>query len=57
MRTALNKLLNLKPNDFVPTTWQALVNHALDEPQSVEVLEQSFRDAHTGQDDDEIRID
>lgn len=57
MRTALNKLLNLKPNDFVPTTWQALVNHALDEPESAEALEQSFRDAHTGQDDAEIRID
>lgn len=47
MRTALNKLLNMKPNDFVPTTWQALVNHQLDEPQSEEALEQSFRDART----------
>lgn len=51
MRTALNRLLNMKPNDFVPTTWQALVNHALDEPESEEALEQSFRDAHKGQDE------
>lgn len=26
MRTALNRLLNMKPNDFVPTTWQSLVS-------------------------------
>lgn len=52
MRKALNILLNLKPNDFVPTTWQSLINGGLDEPESAEELEQSFRDAHTGEDED-----
>lgn len=51
MRTALNRLLNMKPNDFVPTTWQSLINGELDEPQSEEELEQRFREAHQGQDD------
>jgi hypothetical protein len=51
MRTALNRLLNMKPNDFVPTTWQSLVSGDLDEPQSEEELEQRFREAHTGQDE------
>lgn len=51
MRTALNRLLNMKPNDFVPTTWQALVNHQLDEPESADELDQRFREAHAGEDD------
>lgn len=51
MRTALNRLLNMKSNDFVPTTWQSLINGELDEPQSEEELEQRFREAHKGKDD------
>jgi hypothetical protein len=52
MRKALNMLLNMKPHDFVPTTWQSLVGAQLDVPESEEELEQSFRDAHAGRDEE-----